>query len=61
MNAKMKSRDADIRGSTAALRRAAQTARRLGRATGTPVYILKAGRVVNLNRRVASGTQKRAG
>jgi hypothetical protein len=55
MKAKMKSRDADIRGSAAALRRAARAARRVARATGTPIYVLKAGRVVNLNRRVANG------
>jgi len=32
-----------------ALKRAARRARRLAKATGTPVYVLKKGRVVNLN------------
>ena len=58
MNAKMTSKDADIRGSMAALRRAARAAKRLARATGTPFYILKAGRVVNLNRGAAKGRSR---
>ena len=58
MNGKMKSKDADIRGSLPALRRAARAARRLARATGTPFYVLKAGRVVDLNRRAAKGKRR---
>ena len=45
----IKSKDPDIVGSFAALRRAAVAARRLGRQTGTPVYVLRGGRVVNIN------------
>ena len=49
MKAKMDSSDPDIRASWPALKRAARRARRLAKATGTPVYVLKKGRVVNLN------------
>jgi hypothetical protein len=44
----LQSRDPDILASEAALRRAARRARDLGRRTGTPVYVLKAGRIVDL-------------
>lgn len=49
MSPKMKSTDSDIRASLPALKRAAKTAHKLAKATGTPVYVLKKGRVVNLN------------
>ena len=49
MTPKMKTRDPDIRGSLPALKRAAKRARALAKATGTPVYALRNGRVVNLN------------
>lgn len=44
----LQSRDPDILASEAALRRAARRARALGRQTGTPVYVLKAGRIVDV-------------
>lgn len=44
----LQSQDPDILASEAALRRAARSARALGRRTGTPVYVLKAGRIVDL-------------
>lgn len=43
------STDPDIVGSFPALRRAAKAARKLAERTGTPLYVLKDGRVVNLN------------
>ena len=49
MKTKMNSSDPDIRASFAALKRAAKTARKLAEATGTPFYILRDGRIVNLN------------
>lgn len=49
MRTKMVSKDADIRGSLPALKRAARSARKLAKATGTPVYVLRKGRVVDLN------------
>lgn len=49
MMPKMSSTDPDIRGSLPAMKRAAKTARKLAKTTGTPVYVLKKGRVVNLN------------
>jgi hypothetical protein len=42
------STDPDILGSLPALRRAALAARRLAKATGTPLYVMKNGRIVNL-------------
>lgn len=45
----MGSVDPDIIGSFPALRRAARAARRLAEETGTPLYVLKGGRVVDLN------------
>lgn len=44
----LQSRDPDILAVDAALRRAARRARELGRRTGTPVYVLKRGRIVDL-------------
>ncbi len=55
MKSTMRSRDPDIKGSEPALRRAARTALRLARATGTPIYVLKAGKIVNLNPKGANG------
>jgi len=49
MSDRVKSSDPDIRASWPALLRAARRARRLALATGTPLYVLKDGRVVNLN------------
>ncbi len=46
----LQSRDPDILAVDAALRRAARRARELGRRTGTPVYVLKRGRIVDLTR-----------
>ncbi len=45
----MASKDPVIRGSLAAMRRAARAAKALAIKTGTPLYIWKDGRVVNLN------------
>jgi len=45
----VQSNDPDIVGSLPALRRAARAARKLARQTGTPFYVLKAGRVVDMN------------
>lgn len=49
MRDKVISSDPDIQASWPALLRAARRARRLAMATGTPLYILKDGKVVNLN------------
>ena len=42
------SKDPDILASAKALRRAARRALELGRRTGTPVYVLKDGEIVDL-------------
>jgi len=48
----IKSKDPDIIGSFAALRRAARRALQIGLDTGTPVWVLKNGRMVDLTREV---------
>jgi len=48
----IKSKDPDIIGSFAALRRAARRALRIGLETGTPVWVMKNGRMVDLTREV---------
>jgi hypothetical protein len=47
----MKSKDPDIIGSYAALRQAAKRALQIGLETGTPVYVLEGGRIVDLTKR----------
>jgi hypothetical protein len=59
MSIKMTSKDPDIRGSFAALKRASQAARRLSIATGTPFYVMKNGKVVDLNLQKKSKTSRR--
>lgn len=44
------SKDPDIRASAKALRRAARRARRHGLQTGTPVYVLQGGQIVDLTK-----------
>ena len=44
------SKDPDIRASAKALRRAARRARQLGAQTGTPVYVVQGGRIIDLTR-----------
>ena len=51
MTRRMASKDPVIRGSLAAMRRAARAARALAIKTGTPLYVWRDGRVVNLNPR----------
>ena len=58
------SSDPDIVASLPALRRAAQAARRLAKRTGTALYVLQGGRVVDINpieRRRAPGRSRRTG
>ena len=43
--------DPDIAGSDAALRRAAKRALQIGLETGTPVYVLEHGKIVDLTKR----------
>lgn len=45
-----RSKDPDIIASFAALRRAARRALQIGLETGTPVYVLKKGRIVDLTK-----------
>jgi len=52
--------DTDIIHSEAALRRAAQRARELGERTGTPVYVLRDGKIVDLTREKNSEKAGRA-
>lgn len=57
---KMGSVDAEIEGELAALRRAARAARRLAEQTGTPFYVMRGGRIVNLNRIRRKGPSTRS-
>jgi hypothetical protein len=45
------SKDLDLAGIDAALRRAAKRALQIGLETGTPVYVLEDGKIVDLTRR----------
>lgn len=49
VSANITSTDPDILGSLPALKRAAKAAQRLAEATGTPLYVMKKGRIVDLN------------
>jgi len=51
------SKDPDILASYKALRRAARRALELGLQTGTPVYILRRGRIVDLTKEKSSRTK----
>ena len=53
------SKDPDIIGSEAALRRAARRALQIGLETGTPVYVLIDGQIVDLTKRYRRKTKKR--
>ncbi len=53
------SKDPDIMAADAALRRAARRARELGRKTGTPVYVLKNGRMIDLTKEWERRSQAR--
>lgn len=50
MNPLADSTNSDIRGVWPALLRAAKRARALSKATGTPFYVMRSGKVVDLNR-----------
>ena len=57
---RIQSTDPDILGSLPALRRAARAARKLARATGTPLYIWKNGQIIDLNAGAAKRRAKKA-
>ena len=54
MKTNTKPKDADLLGSLPALKRAARSALRLARDTGTPCYVLQQGKIVDI-----AATQKR--
>jgi hypothetical protein len=56
----MRSTDPDIRGSLPAMRRAARAARKLAQETGTPFYVMKNGRIIDLNPRPGKSRAKTA-
>jgi hypothetical protein len=53
--------DADLNGAARALERASARARRLAEETATPFYVLKDGRVVDLNPQAARASALREG
>ena len=55
----MGSKDPDIIGSYAALRRAAKRALQIGLETGTPVYVLEHGKIVDLTKRYRRKAKRR--
>ena len=55
----MKSKDPDIIASEAALRRAAKRALQIGLETGTPVYVMIDGEIVDLTKRQGRKTGKK--
>jgi hypothetical protein len=56
---KFTSRDPDIRSSLPALLRAARHARALSKATGTPFYVMRKGKIVDLNAPPAAARKRR--
>lgn len=54
-------RDPDIRGSLPALRRAAREARKLSIQLGTPFYVMKDGKIVDLNRGLKRARSSKTG
>ena len=52
-------KDPDIVGSDAALRRAAKRALQIGLETGTPVYVLEDGKIVDLTKRCQHKSKRR--
>jgi hypothetical protein len=54
-----KRKDPDIIGAGNALRRAARRALELGLRTGTPVYVIKGGKIVDLTKEVRRRPNKR--
>jgi len=61
MKKSMTSKDPDIIASEAALRRAAKRALQIGLETGTPVYVLINGKIVDLTKRHRRGVKKTRG
>lgn len=57
---KIKSTDPDIRGSYPALLRAAKNARRLSIETGTPFWVIKDGKLVDLNKLRKSARKRKS-
>ena len=60
MRPKIMSSDPDILGTWPAMLRAARRARQLAFATGTPLYVWKDGKVVNLNPKGTLRRRKKA-
>jgi hypothetical protein len=58
-NKKMNSKDPDIIASGKALRRAARRALELGLQTGTPVYVIQKGRIVDLTKELRRKTTRK--
>jgi hypothetical protein len=56
---KMNSKDPDIIASEKALRRAARRALELGLQTGTPVYVIQKGQIVDLTKQVRRKTTRK--
>jgi hypothetical protein len=55
---KIESKDPDILGTLPALRRAAKRALQIGIETGTPVYVLKRGKIIDIAAQKINGKKK---
>jgi hypothetical protein len=60
MRAKITLKDPDIRGSLPALRRAARAARKRSRLLGSPFYVMKNGRIVDLNHKPRKSRKRKS-
>jgi hypothetical protein len=58
MKLKPASTDPEIRGVLAALRRSAARARRLAEATGTPLWVMRDGKIININTKMKHKTRR---
>jgi hypothetical protein len=58
MKQKIDSQDPEIRGALAALRRSAARARKLAEATGTPLWVMRDGKIININTKMKRKTQR---
>jgi hypothetical protein len=59
MKSPVRSKDRDMQGVWPAMLRAAKKARELARATGTPFYVMRKGKIVDLNRPAKRSARKK--
>lgn len=60
MTAKLKTKDSDMVGSIAAMRRAAVRARKVAQATGTPLIVVRDGKLMRLDVSAPAAKRRKA-